>query len=120
MDAKQFSHILDSQSQACYEILGVKADEYADEGDRLHNFKIAAELAGTTPKVALAGMMAKHTVSIYDMIHSPEIHPVEQWTEKITDHINYLFLLKAIVVEDEERASKQLIFNELKGDTTNA
>lgn len=52
------------------------------------------------PKEALAGMMAKHTISVYDMCRSGKDYPIELWNEKITDHINYLLLLKAIVEED--------------------
>lgn len=46
--------------------------------------------------------MAKHTVSIYDMARSEETFPLEKWDEKITDHINYLILLRAVVVEENE------------------
>lgn len=58
-----------NQLLAIETVLGVKAGEYATD-DRLHNFKVAAELEKTSPQAALAGMMAKHTVSIYDMCRS--------------------------------------------------
>ena len=48
-------------------------------------------------------MMAKHTVSVYDMCESGEQYPVELWQEKITDSINYLLLLNAMVREDSPR-----------------
>jgi hypothetical protein len=57
------------------------------------------KLKGETPEQALAGMMAKHTVSIYDMCCDGLSHPIEMWDEKITDHINYLILLKTLVEE---------------------
>ena len=60
---------------------------------------MAAELEGVTMAQALAGMMAKHTVSIYDMCRSGEEYPLWLWEEKITDHLNYLFLLNAVVRE---------------------
>lgn len=47
-------------------------------------------------------MMAKHTVSIYDMCNSGLKYPIELWNEKITDHINYLLLLRAIIEEEIE------------------
>lgn len=99
MDARRFNEILDDQLGTIQRMLGAKAKEYATD-DRLHNFKKAAALKGETPIEALSGMMAKHTVSIYDMMHSPEIFSHEIWNEKITDHINYLILLKALVLED--------------------
>lgn len=83
----------------------VKAKEYATD-DRLHNFKVAAELENCTPRQALAGMMAKHTVSIYDMCRSDVKFSDDQWNEKITDHINYLLLLRAIVEEENENILK--------------
>ena len=47
---------------------------------------------------ALAGMLAKHIVSLYDMCFDEEaVYPMDTWNEKITDSLNYLFLLKAIV-----------------------
>jgi hypothetical protein len=79
-------------------VLITKAREYATE-DRLHNFKVAAALQGCTPAQALAGMMAKHTVSVYDMARNGREYPQALWDEKITDSINYLLLLAAVVRE---------------------
>ena len=88
-----------------------KAEEYATE-DRLHNFKVAAALQGISTKQALAGMLAKHTVSIYDLCMSKENASQDMWDEKITDHINYLLLLKAVVSEDidEKKSYKEILF----------
>jgi len=103
MKTEQFNSIIEEQQKRCTDILITKAKEYATE-DRLHNFKVAAVLQMTTPINALAGMMAKHTVSIYDMCRSGQTYSEEMWNEKITDHINYLLLLKALTVEETERA----------------
>lgn len=87
-------------------VLAAKGDEYAGEidKDRLHNFKVAAGMQGVTYKEALAGMMAKHTTSIYDMIADGRDYSLEKWDEKILDHINYLILLRALVVEEKDKA----------------
>ena len=98
MTATEFERIFEEQVDRSRMVLVNKACEYATE-DRLHNFKVAAALEGKTPEQALAGMMAKHTVSVYDMAESGLAYPIELWQEKITDHINYLFLLNAIVME---------------------
>lgn len=98
MNTTTFERLFEEQVNRSRSILVSKAKEYATE-DRLHNFKVAATLEGKTPEQALAGMMAKHTVSIYDMAESGRTYPIELWQEKITDHINYLFLLNAIVRE---------------------
>jgi len=100
MKAEVFNQIVEAQLERCRKILCLKAKEYATE-DRLHNFRVAAALEGITVTQALVGMMAKHTVSVYDMVMSGQSYPMELWDEKITDHINYLLLLKAAVEESE-------------------
>lgn len=100
MNSTTFNTLLDRQMQRCESILNIKAEEYATV-DRLHNFKVAAELQGITPRAALAGMMVKHTVSIYDMCSSVKEFSFETWNEKITDHINYLILLQALVMDTQ-------------------
>lgn len=101
MITEKFNEILNKTLDKCNETLSCKAKEYATE-DRLHNFKVAAKLQNETPKQALAGMMAKHIVSVYDMCNSGEVYPEVLWDEKIGDSINYLILLRALV-EDEEK-----------------
>lgn len=52
---------------------------------------------------ALAGMLAKHIVSLYDMCFADRVsYDMGTWEEKITDSLNYLFLLKAIVKEEHD------------------
>ena len=103
MNTTTFERLFEEQVNRSRSVLVSKAKEYATE-DRLHNFKVAAALEGKTQEQALAGMMAKHTVSVYDMAESGLAYPIELWQEKITDHINYLFLLNAIVREVGEHA----------------
>lgn len=85
-------------------MLTSKGDEYATDTDHFHNFVVAADLMSTTQQAALAGMMSKHTVSVYDMAQDPIIiHSKEKWTEKIGDHIAYLCLLWQMVCETYDR-----------------
>ena len=70
----------------------------------MHNFKVAGEIQKCLPTTALGGMMAKHTVSVYDMIRGLEdgrSYPIELWNEKIGDSINYLLLLAALIREQD-------------------
>ena len=101
MKVDDFDIVLDETVERVTRTLGSKAVEYADDVDRLHNFKLAGELTGQDPKQVLAGFMAKHTISIYDMIRLDKTYPLSLWDEKIVDHINYLILLRAIVQEQE-------------------
>lgn len=96
-----FEKIIKEQLAYCESLLTFKGKEYdSDSDDRLHSFKTAAKLQGITPKQALAGMLAKHTISIFDMCQDKNEYSESNWTEKITDHINYLLLLKAMVLEE--------------------
>ena len=87
--------------EGCHITLQKKTKEYTgDDTDRLGAFKAAAALQHTTPERALAGMLAKHIVSLYDMCFDDDTdYDLSTWNEKITDSLNYLFLLKAIVKE---------------------
>ena len=98
MNQERFNEIIQEQVNTCLDTLVVKAKEYATD-DKLHNFRTAASLHGGTMEQALAGMMAKHTVSVYDMCNSGQVYNLNLWNEKITDSINYLLLLRAVVGE---------------------
>lgn len=107
MNGEQFDNIVHVQMKRSTDMLIVKAKEYATE-DRLHNFRVAAKLSGCDEKKALAGMMVKHTVSVYDMCNSEETFSDEKWNEKITDHINYLLILKAVVEDENDKRTQGL------------
>ena len=102
MTTQEFNALFEQTVEMCRETLCAKADEYAEVDDRLHNFRVAAAVMGCDVKQALAGMMSKHTVSVYDLIRREakgQAVSVELWNEKIIDHINYLILLRAAVAE---------------------
>jgi hypothetical protein len=108
MEAREFENVVLEQLDKCQKMLGIKATEYASPRDMLHNFVIAAQVQGCSPRDALGGFMAKHTVSIYDLIREAAVDmPMEMWDEKITDHINYLLLLRAIIVEEKKNAGER-------------
>lgn len=100
MQHEQFQQVLNQQVEQSKSVLAGKAEEYASDVDRLSNFKRAARLKGTTLPQAVTGMMVKHTVSVYDMVESGEAFTAAALDEKIGDHINYLILLKATLIED--------------------
>jgi hypothetical protein len=98
MNTEQFNAILESRLSSIKQVLGNKAKEYAI-GDRLYNFKRAAEIQRTTPQQALVGMFMKHLVSVLDLVEG-SISPTEYMVnEKVGDAINYLILLEAILKE---------------------
>lgn len=103
MNINDFNKVVDDQLKLCKNILISKGTEYAFTKDRLKSFKDAAVLLNTTPSYALCGQLAKHLISIMDMCKSTEHFDQSKWNEKITDAINYLCLLKALIIEDNEK-----------------
>lgn len=119
MTIKDFDAAVHTQIGLCESMLVSKGQEYAadvyanestenslvkgqPEPDRLLHFKKAAAIMNTTPKVALLGMLSKHIVSVSDMCTDKDTHySLEKWGEKITDSINYLLILRAIVEEEQ-------------------
>ena len=105
MDQLTFERIITDQLSRSETLLTSKGREYAEGADvmqtidRLAHFKKAAVLQDKTPAQAAFGMLAKHLVSVADMVNSAGSYPLEKWNEKISDSINYLLILRAIVEE---------------------
>lgn len=101
-----FNKVVKEQLETCEKLLIGKGYEYAPDAvdensvDRLAHFKKAAAIIEGSPKEALLGMLAKHLVSISDMCVDGHEYRLERWSEKITDSINYLLILRALVEED--------------------
>jgi len=101
MTPEKFEIILQNRLKSIQEVLGSKSKEYAQEGDRLFNFKLAAQINGVTPAGALWGMATKHLVSVMDLVEDRLEATPYMINEKIGDMVSYLILLEAILLEDE-------------------
>lgn len=100
MSNAQFETFFEIQIEKARKTLIKKAEEYATETARLHNFHKSANLKGESPERALYGMVVKHEVALSDfMDKSPEDISLEQWEEKLGDIINFMILLKALLWE---------------------
>lgn len=99
MNQQDFEHSIEKQFMKCKRMLNKKAEYYHSTGtDRLCQFKAAAKLQKISQQAALGGMMVKHTTKLYDIIDFGASE--KEWNEVITDHIDYLFLLNAILEEE--------------------
>ena len=80
----EFNLVLEKQMERCASTLQKKKKEYTgDSQDRLITFKVAAAMQGCSSERALAGMMAKHIVSLYDMCYADnETFDVAVWDER--------------------------------------
>lgn len=103
MTTKELESAFEEQVQRCREVLLQKGKEYTpDEADRFSSFKTAASLQHTSQANALLGMLSKHIVSLYDMSFvGTDRYDMAVWDEKITDALNYLFILTAILKEEK-------------------
>ena len=105
MKTKDFNNIVKEQLYRCENLLITKMREYAEGSDtdesvdRLAAFKKAAALQNQTPIQAAFGMLAKHLVSVSDMVASRGGYTKDRWNEKITDSINYLLIIRALAEE---------------------
>ncbi len=102
MNAKCFDEIVERRIKRIRTLLTQKRAEYApDGGDRLHNFNRAAAMLQCTPEKALVGMLAKHIISILDIVDAiPNKNPsMETIDEKLGDFINYGILLESMLME---------------------
>ena len=101
MNKEKFEELLNEDFDKIRNTLINKTNEYANE-DYLSCFKHSANIANITPIDSLKGFMLKHTTSVYDMLQEPTKYSMEKWDEKLFDHINYLILLRALLVEEKE------------------
>lgn len=120
MDLMEFAVVVNARIDSIRKILGAKAQEYAF-GDRLSNFKRAAAMLENKPEEALLGMMAKHWVSVMDMIDNlgNREFSLETWNEKIGDSINYLILLEALIIERKTKEELDELGRVFPGDVQN-
>lgn len=107
MNSQDFDKIVANRIEKIKSVLSSKAKEYA-KGDRLYNFKRAAEIERVTTEKALLGMWAKHIVSVLDLIEGSLAATEYMVNEKIGDAINYLILLEAVLTENETNMNVKL------------
>ncbi len=103
MKLEEFEKIAKAQFEYSLTLMcGVKNVEYSRNYDKLHNFKTGAMIDGTTPERTLLGYWKKQLTSVLDIINDLDEGKFPNFStlhEKITDNINYLVLLKALIIE---------------------
>jgi len=106
MNHEVFEALLEKRLALTRRILASKNAEYANDSDKLHNFKRAAAMLGCSKEKALVGMWTKHIISILDIVEKIENYgeypDTKLLEEKIGDSVNYLILLEACVKEVTE------------------
>jgi len=101
MEQLDFEKLVEERVNKIRQVLANKAKEYA-RGDRLSNFKKAAYALSSTPEEVCVNLWFKHVISIVDLVQDlgkGNIATDAMWNEKLTDGINYLILLEALVTD---------------------
>lgn len=101
MDAERFNALLEELDGNSVKTLAEKNARYSKNGDRLHNFRSGAEIAGGTPAQACWGYMTKHLVALRDMVERNDFSNREDFLEKCQDTINYIRFLWCIGNEEQ-------------------
>lgn len=116
MNQKEFDILVQSTVKSTADLLVSKGREYSGTEDRLSNFKRGANLTGATPLQVAFIYASKHYDSISTYVREtaadrglvPNLsEPIES---RFDDLINYMILMKAIVVE-RSREYNSLITN---------
>lgn len=85
--------------------LSDKAKDYSTADERLANFYEAGEFNKQDPVTALWGMVTKHIIALRDYVLKYEdsedfdVIPAKEWYEKLGDIRNYMYLLSAILYD---------------------
>jgi len=104
LDYDTFNALTKKRQEHSFAILTAKSKGYGRDLERLHQFKEVGIRKHETPELALHGMAEKHNLSVFDAVRDIERGEYDyidqKWIDdKITDSINYLHMLEALIVE---------------------
>lgn len=102
MNRADFETVAKQTINHCWDLLFDKSKEYANDEDRLANFKQATSLMNTNPARVCMFYATKHIASMAKIAEDIDkgIYPSEETlTEKVGDFINYGLLFQANVLE---------------------
>lgn len=102
MNKEDFEVIFNNRVEKIKALLITKANEYAADTDRLHNFNLGARISGKSAAEVLDGFMLKHYISYKDMIEdikNGKRIDYYKFNEKIGDILVYIFLQEAVMLD---------------------
>ena len=107
MDSEKFNSLIAELDERSYSTLYAKNNTYAPDVDRLHNFKVGADIMGGTPAQACWGYLTKHLVALRDKVEHDDFVDREDFLEKCQDAINYIRFIWCIGNEEKEKYTKK-------------
>lgn len=101
MTPQQFDEFLKEWQDKERKVLLSKAEEYAEDAERFHNFNILSTLTGLPRLQVGSVLMLKNFLSFLDKVRKGEELSPEFLDEKLGDTRNYISLLRAMAYEDQ-------------------
>lgn len=112
MDSKRLMELWTELHQKESELIGIKAGEYANNDERLYNFKQGANLIGCEPYQTAWSYLTKHIISVqkaaiegkYNFawaVKQDDGSYTEGIIQKIVDARNYLFFMLCCMEEQQ-------------------
>ena len=103
MKNEVFNRLAKQETDRMLDVMCKKSSDYANDDDKLFNFKQAGKMDNISPIEALRGMWLKHRASIQqgldELLAGKEPRSRDWWIEKLTDDRNYNLLLFAQLEE---------------------
>lgn len=99
MNSKEFNALKEAQLERLDGLIDMRSVGNGD--DLLHTLKQAADLQSISLREAIAGYMADHTVTLYDMMRDHEVWSMDVWEAKITEQMADLLMLNAVIKEED-------------------
>jgi hypothetical protein len=96
----------DKMVEELKDLLFNKGKEYAGDTDALGNFKTGLDI-GVSPLQKLYIFLDKHLSSIKSYVKHGQVFSNEPIEGRISDAINYLFLLRCLIVEKKRQQQKE-------------
>ncbi len=107
MNQAQFDETVQAAINRTANLLMVKGGEYANDTDRLGNFKRGSALTGCTPEQVLFIYLSKHydAIATYIRDNSSGVQRTrsEPIQGRVDDCINYLFLLHGLLEDTDTK-----------------
>ncbi len=103
MTNERFKELVAEVFKRQQEIMDVKGPDYTvGNKDRLHNFKVVADLVGITPAQVWAVYWLKHVLAILARVSNhTESEPIEG---RLADCSNYNILLEGLLADEDSHS----------------
>lgn len=101
MTTKDFLELAQQTFDECFNIIKNKNHDYSDKNDPFSNFKFSGKVAGITPEQAALNLIGTKLARLNELITNSKSAKNESIEDSILDAINYLLLLRGMIVDSK-------------------